>query len=86
MGTVQFLCYGDNNITTSLLFVMATHVSRFKRLIIYGLQHLGCEAMTFKPEQTLSVRYVYDRKDVFLWLPTGFAKSQCYEILPFCLM
>ena len=31
----------------------------------------------------MSVKSVCEGKDVFLWLPTGFGKSMCYEILPF---
>jgi len=55
----------------------------FERSITYALQRLGCEAMTLKPQQRASVKYVYEGKDVFLWLPTGFGKSLCYEVLPF---
>ena len=46
----------------------------------YGLQHLGCEVMTFKTQQRGSVRYVYKGKDVFLWLLAGFGKSLCYKV------
>ena len=55
----------------------------FKRSITYALQRLGCKAMTLKSQQRASVKYVYEGKDVFLWLPTGFGKSLCYEVLPF---
>jgi len=72
--SVQRLCYDDVDVMTSLLFETS---------ITYGLQHLGCKAMTFKPHQRASVRYVYVGKDIFLLLPTGFGKSPCYEVLPF---
>ena len=36
-----------------------------------------------KPEQVAAIQSVYDGKDVFVWLPTGFGKSFCYEALPF---
>ena len=49
----------------------------------YALQQLGCEAMMLKPQQQESMKSVYEGKDVFLWLPTGFGKSLCYEVLPF---
>ena len=68
------LCYDGVDVMTSLLFETS---------ITYGLQHLGCEAMTFKPHQRASVGYVYVGKDIFLLLPTGFGKSLCYEVLPF---
>ena len=36
-----------------------------------------------KKEQLQTIRNLYNGKDVFLWLPTGFGKSICYEVLPF---
>lgn len=49
----------------------------------YALQRLGYQAMMLKPQQRESVKCMYEGKDVFLWLPTGFGKSICYEVLPF---
>ena len=37
--------------------------------------------MVLKPEQRASIKVVYEEKDPFVWLPTGFAV--CYEALPF---
>ena len=39
--------------------------------------------MTLKLEQKACVSFIYEGKDIFLWLPTGFGKSICYEVLPF---
>ena len=36
-----------------------------------------------KPEQLQVVRHMYEGRDVFLWLPTVFGKSICYEALLF---
>ena len=36
--------------------------------------------LVLKKEQ---VSAVYEGRDVFVWLPTGFGKSICYELLPF---
>ena len=49
------------------------------------LQHVGCLSVMLKAEQRACIKSVYDGKDVFLWLPTGFGKSLCYEVLPFVL-
>ena len=38
---------------------------------------------TLKAEQLDAIKCIYDGKDVFLRLPTGFGKSICYETLPF---
>jgi ATP-dependent DNA helicase RecQ len=62
---------------------MATGVEDFDRSLSYALQRLECAAMTPKPEQIACVKSIYEGKDVFLWLPTGFGKSLCYEVLPF---
>jgi len=53
------------------------------RSILYALERLGCASVTLKEEQTACVKGIYERKDVFLWLPTGFGKSMRYEVLPF---
>ena len=51
--------------------------------ILYTLEHLGCASVTLKDEQTACVKAIYEGNDVILWLPTGFGKSMCYEVLPF---
>ena len=33
----------------------------------------------------MSVEAIYDGKDVFMWLPTGFGKSLCFQVLPFMM-
>jgi len=53
------------------------------RSILYALERLGCASVTLKDEQTACVKAIYEGEDVFLWLPTGFGKSMCYEVLPF---
>ena len=44
----------------------ATHGEDLDLVILYALQRLGCEAMTLKPEQRASVKYVYKGKDSFV--------------------
>ena len=51
----------------------------------YALQRLGTPDMSLKPEQVASISAIYKGKDVFVWLPTGFGKSVCYEVLPFVM-
>jgi len=44
------------------------------RSILYALEleRFGCASVTLKDEQTACVKAIYEGKDVFLWLPTGF--------------
>ena len=55
----------------------------FTNALSYALSCVGLSSIALKQEQLTAVRYLYQRKDVFLWLPTGFGKSVCYEMLLF---
>ena len=61
----------------------AIHGSTFDQSLTYALSKIGKPGIILKEEQRSVVRHIYYGKDVFLWLPTGFGKSICYEVLPF---
>ena len=41
--------------------------------------------LTLKEEHRKSLEAVYQGNSVFVWLPTGFGKSICYQALPFVI-
>jgi len=41
--------------------------------------------VTLKEEQRSSMKAAFDGHDVFMWLPTGYGKSLCYQALPFMI-
>ena len=47
------------------------------------LSCIGQPDIALKCEQLAGICFLYEQKDVFLWLPTKFGKSLCYEMLPF---
>ena len=49
----------------------------------YALQRLGTPNLILKPEQRSVIESICNGKDTFVWLPTGFGKSICYQTLPF---
>ena len=57
--------------------------SEFDHAVAYTLSRLGKSELKLKPEQRASIKHVYEGKDMFVWLPTGFGKSICCEALPF---
>ena len=57
----------------------------FDRALQYALLQLGTPSITPKPEQRKAIHSIYRGRDVFVWLPTGFGKSLCYEVLPFVM-
>ncbi len=61
----------------------ASEMSCVASVASYALETLKCTEMQLKPEQMEAIRHVYEGKDAFVWLPTGFGKSICYEVLPF---
>ena len=51
----------------------------FNDAVLYGLLRIGKPIITLKAQQLEAVHHMYEGKDVFLWLLTGFGKSVCYE-------
>ena len=49
----------------------------------YSFSCVGLPGIAIKQEQLTAIHYLYNRKDVPLWLPTSFGKSVCYDVLPF---
>ena len=57
--------------------------SKFDLSLSYALTCLRLEGLEIKDKQLEAIQAIYDGKDVFLWLPTGYGKSLCYQCLPF---
>ena len=57
----------------------------FGQAVSYALSKVGKPEMVLKNEQLTAIQHVYNGKDVFVWLPTGYGKSICYKVLPFIL-
>ena len=55
----------------------------FDKALKFAFCCIGKGDFTLKAEQLDAIKCIYDCKDIFLWLPTGFGKSICYETLPF---
>ena len=59
---------------------MAVKSEDFDKALKFTLCCIGKGDFTLKVEQPDAIKCIYDGKDVFLWLPTGFGKSMT---LPF---
>ena len=44
---------------------------------MYAPETVGGSSMSLEPEQKACRECVFDGKDAFVWLPTGFGKSTC---------
>ena len=49
----------------------------------YALTCLKSGDIQLKDKQVEALKTLYDGMDVFLWLPTGYGKSICFQALPF---
>lgn len=56
---------------------------KFDDAVSYALSQLKMSHLCLKQEQKLSIHAMYERKDVFVFLPTGYGKSICFQVLPF---
>ena len=53
--------------------------------VSYALCKLHMSDVSLKVEQRSSMEAIYNGHDVFVWLPTGYGKSLCYQALPFLM-
>ena len=51
----------------------------------YALFCVEREGLTLKDKQREALKYLFEGNDVFVWFPTGYGKSICYQLLPFLL-
>ena len=65
-------------IVIAILYVTEVSGADFEATILYALQCIGCSYLTPKPEQ-LEVSHVYEGRDVFMWLPTGYCAIKFYH-------
>lgn len=57
----------------------------FSAALTYSLDKLGLPQVCLKEEQRAAIKAVYQGRDVFVCLPTGYGKSLCYQTLPFVI-
>ena len=50
--------------------------------VSYALHKLQMTDITLKAEQHSAMEAIYNRQDVFVWLPTGYGQSLGYQVLP----
>ena len=64
---------------------MIQYTDTFNDAVKYALERVGKAGMVLKSKQVEAIRCVYEEKDVlqFVFLPTGFGKTICFELLPF---
>ena len=58
-------------------------MSEFSAAVAYALSCLQQEHIVLKDEQLEVLQELYRGNDVFVWFPTGYGKSICYQLLPF---
>ena len=69
-----------------LVFLITMAVcADFESCIAFSLEKLGRAGVSLKPEQKLAVKAIFEGKDAFLCLPTGYGKSLCYQTLLFVM-
>ncbi len=62
---------------------MASSQSSFSGAVKHALACIGNKDLVLKPKQVEVLEAVYNGSDTFVWFPTGYGKSLCYQLLPF---
>ena len=53
--------------------------------VAHAISCLQHDRLVLRDKQLEAVKLLYEGQDVFLWVPTGYGKSICYQMLPFLL-
>ena len=70
-------------VSSSSSFPSTSSSHNFIDGVNYALLKLGMSHLELKSQQKQAIVAVYEGKDVFVCLPTGFGKSVCFQVLPF---
>ena len=62
--------------------VYSPETDEFSAYLSYALNRLEKGSVVLKDEQRSCIKELYQGHDVFLWPPTGFGKSLCYQVIP----
>ena len=69
------------------LYIIAKMTSstdtEFSSALAYALSCVKRSHLVLRDKQLDTLRMLYEGHDVFLWVPTGYGKSICYQTLPF---
>ena len=55
----------------------------FSSGVAYAVSCLGQQDIVIKEKQSEAIKSIYEGKDVFTWLPTGYGKSLRYQLFLF---
>ena len=58
-------------------------MAAFSSGVAYAVSCLGQQDIVIKEKQSEAIKSIYEGKDVFAWLPTGYGKSLRYQLLLF---
>ena len=74
---------GFDSVLWKLALAMASSSFDFGRALAYTLSCVKQEGLSLKDQQVEAVKLLSEGKNVFMWFPTGYGKSICYQLLPF---
>jgi len=74
---------GFDSALWKLALTIASSCFDFDRALDYALSCMKQEVLSLKDQQVEAVKRLSEGKDIFMWFPTGYWKSICYQLLPF---
>ena len=65
--------------------VSTARETSFSEAVSFSMARLGVSGISLKEKQLSAMKAIYEGRDVFVCLPTGYGKSLCYQTLPFLM-